>query len=297
MKKFFIGALLMLATIASGEPLKLISPGAVGSTTDVAARVIHEVMQKRKMESVVLNKPGAGGVVGAAYAQDERHSLFVTSSAAMIISPLTLKTLPYDPATFTPIYNIGFVPNVLTLRKDFPASNMEEFIAYVIRNPGKVSIGVATARTAPDIFTRAFLAALELNMIVVPYTNRPPATGLVDVLGGRVDAFYGDQKDAAQFIKSGDLKVIMQSETIYPDVPLISKYAPLEGSGWLVLAVNGNIPAAWHQRLNKMLDADRDTFKEHFLRAGGNIADVQTIFRQQAAAWERAVKLAGIEKE
>lgn len=288
----------MMATIVHSEPLKLIVPGPAGSSTDTAARVVMEVLQKRKTDVVVFNKPGAGGVLAAIAAQDERRSFFVTSSGALVISPLTLKQLPYDPARFTPIYNIGFIPNVLTLRRNFPATNMEEFIKYAVLNPGKVTIGVATARTTPDIAARAIMAVLKLEVQIVPYTGKPAAAGLLDVLGGRVDAFYGAEADAAPFIQTGELKLVLSSLPTNGHTPSVQKYAPgVEGSGWLVLVANDTIPSSWHYRFNKQLDDQRSVFAARYPGAGGSLEEVQRILRQQKLMWATTVRLAKIEKE
>ena len=87
---------------------------------------------------IVENRPGAGGVAGAAsiaQSPPDGYSLLFSQSAALSLSPHVIKPTPYDvERDFEPIIFVGMVPFVLAANDKQPVSNLSELIAYAKKN-------------------------------------------------------------------------------------------------------------------------------------------------------------------
>src|SRR5437763_5735598 len=124
------------------KPIKLVVPFGPGGPTDVAARVVSQVVQSRLGQSVVIeNRPGAGGALGSksvASADPDGYTLLIGTSATLGVVPALMKNPGYDPLnSFAPVAKVADSTIVLVAPATFPASSVKELIAYAKANPGK----------------------------------------------------------------------------------------------------------------------------------------------------------------
>ena len=144
-----------LATAAMGhaqgawptKPITLVVPFAAGGPTDVVARTLGAAMGKTLGQSVVVeNKLGAGGTVAAGYvakAAPDGYTFFIHHNG-MATAPALYRKLAFDPLKdFDYVTMAVDVPMTLLARKDFPAKDLKELVAYVKANQDKINLANA----------------------------------------------------------------------------------------------------------------------------------------------------------
>ncbi len=137
--------------VSAAYPEKVINwiiPWSAGGRTDVAARIFAPALEKQLGKPViVVNKPGAGGVVGskeAAQAKPDGYTLFGGQNVSIVDTPLMQK-VPFKPlASFTPIAVFAASEHsALLVKSDSPWKTFKEFMDYAKKNPGKIKYSSA----------------------------------------------------------------------------------------------------------------------------------------------------------
>src|SRR5690242_8204539 len=140
--------LLLFPLSASAEgypvrPITMVVPFPAGGPSDVVARIIAEHMGKTLRQPVVIeNIGGAGGTLGSARvaaAQPDGYTLLAGSMGSHVSAPALTPNMKYDSARdFEAIGQTVDAPAVIVARKDFPAKDLGEFMAYVKANGDRV---------------------------------------------------------------------------------------------------------------------------------------------------------------
>ena len=163
--------------------VKVILPSAPGSTTDILARLIaDQLSQKWGKPVIVENIAGAGMSIGATQASraaPDGHTLFISPPSPVTFMKLLYPDISFDPAQFTPISLLVRVPNALVVRKDFPASNVKELVAYAKANPGKISYASQGAGSTAHLSATLIELLAGVEMVHVPFRGAVPALNAV----------------------------------------------------------------------------------------------------------------------
>ena len=226
------------------HPVKLIVPFPGGGINDVLARIVGDKLQAKWGQPVVIeNRTGAGGNIGAevaAQAEPDGYTLFVSAPGPLAINQVLYKRLGYRPEDFVPITVLGAVPNLVIVRKDLPVNSVNELIAYVKQNDGKVNYGSQGNGATPHLTANMFMGMTGTRMIHVPY--RGETLVLNDMLGGHVDVFFGNISAALALYRDGKVKVLAVTDKAraptIPEVPTTAE-AGLPGLlsvGWFAMA-------------------------------------------------------------
>ncbi len=263
-----ITGLLIAAMIGSAQaqeypnqPITLIAPFAAGGTSDVIARLVAERMGEALGQRIVVeNVAGAGGSTGlmrASRAKPDGYVLAIgnvgTNAAAYTIYP----DLQYKPDSFMPIGLVAKTMPAIALKKDFPATTVQEFMAYAKANPGKVSFGHAGVGSSNYIICKQFLAATKLDITLVSYRGAGPA--LNDLMGGHIDGVCDTATSLAGSIEAKSVKglVIASSKRLptLPSVPTSSEggIPEFQGEGWNAIFAPKGTPAPVIAKLNDAL--------------------------------------------
>ena len=171
------------------RPITMVMPYAAGGPGDTITRLFAGAMQKHLGQQIVVdNTAGASGSIGTAKvarSQPDGYTLLMIHvSHATNLS--MFKSLPYHPVDdFEPIGRATSGPMVIVARNDFPAKNLNDFVAYLKANGEKVSLAHAGVGSASHLCGLMMMNALGVKLNEIPNKGTDPA--LTDLIGGQVD--------------------------------------------------------------------------------------------------------------
>jgi tripartite-type tricarboxylate transporter receptor subunit TctC len=223
------------------KTITMIVPFAAGGPTDTVARLVAQSMgNKLKQQIIIENVGGAGGTIGAARvakAAPDGYTLFM-HHIGHSTAPALYRKLSYNAQTdFEPIGLVTDVPMTIVARKDFPARDFREFLAYVKANKDKVTYANAGVGSASHLCGMLFMTAIGADLTTVPYKGTGPAMN--DLLGGQVDFMCDQTTNTTSQIKSGKIKAY--GVTTKTRLPNMSDLPTLNEAG-----LPGFEVAVWH---------------------------------------------------
>jgi len=172
------------------RPMTMVVPFAPGGGADVMGRILAARMSEVLGQQVIVeNAGGAGGMTGAyrvAKAAPDGYQFVLGTNGTHAQNQSLYKSPLYNAATdFTPVALIGEQPIALLTRKDLPADNLPEFVAYAKANQASMKYGSAGTGSAVQLSCVLLNAANGLSITHVPYRGSAPATQ--DLIAGRID--------------------------------------------------------------------------------------------------------------
>jgi tripartite-type tricarboxylate transporter receptor subunit TctC len=294
------------------EPVHIVVGFAPGGGTDVMARIMAQMLPGKLGGSfVVLNKPGAGAMLGADYvakAAPDGYTLLLGTSAELTISPPLYGNAPYDPiAAFVPIAFLGASPAILLSNPNFPAKNILDVIALAKKSPGELTIATGGTGTAPDLAAHQLKLVADINFTIVPYKGAAPSQS--DAVAGHVPLVFSTVASALPMIAGktlNPLAVIAQKRSsLVPDVPSVAEAGLKDYSAvtWFGLFAPAGTPPEIVSRLRgaaEAIVADAGV-KEQFAKVGTEAAspdDTPAALAQrmktELANWKEVIEKAGI---
>lgn len=311
---------LALAALAGGagaqdfpkRPITIVVPFAAGGPTDTVARLVAQAMTADLQQPVLVeNVAGSGGTVGAARvasAPADGYTLLL-HHIGLASAPSLYRKLPFDPQRdFAPIGLVTEVPMMIVARKDFPAQDARDLVAYVKGNRDKVALAHAGLGSASHLCGMLFMTALGTELTTVPYQGTGPA--MDDLVAKEVDLLCDQTTNTSAPIRAGKIRVY--AVTVPERIPSLPKVPTLREAGvegadvavWHGLYAPAGTPAAVVGRLATALQvalADR-TVEARFARLGGTpVAAAQATpealaarLRQQIELWRPIIREAGV---
>ena len=202
------GSAMVHAETYPTKTITMVVPFAAGGPTDTVARLVAQSMgEKLKQQIIVENVGGAGGTIGAgrvASAAPDGYTLLL-HHIGHSTAPALYRKLRYNAIdAFEPIGLITDVPMTIVARKDFPAKDFKEFLAYVKANKDKVTYANAGLGSASHLCGMLFMTAIATDLTTVPYKGTGPAMN--DLLGGQVDIMCDQTTNTTSQIKGEKIK-------------------------------------------------------------------------------------------
>ena len=211
------------------RPITLVVPFAAGGPTDVVARALSVPLGKALGQTIVVeNKLGAGGTVAAttvARAAPDGYT-FLIHHNGMATAPALYRKLPFNPLTdFEYVSQVVDVPMTLVARKDLPARDLPELLAYLKANRDKVNLAHAGLGAVSHLCGMVFRQAVGVDLTTVPYQGTGPA--MLALLGGQVDLLCDQTTQTTPQIKSGAVRfygvTTAQRIKALPDAPTLAE--------------------------------------------------------------------------
>ncbi|MGB3289462.1 MAG: tripartite tricarboxylate transporter substrate binding protein [Burkholderiaceae bacterium] len=256
--------LFSLSTLASAaypdRTVEFIVPYAPGGTTDLIARIVATKLGDVLGQSVVVvNKPGAGGAVGSAYAARQKpdgYTLVMAVESSHAVNPSVQSKPQYDPVKdFTPISNLANVLGVLDVNAKSDIKTFQQLLDVLKANPGKLSFGSSGLGGYSHLFGERFLSVTDTEMLHVPYNGLGPA--LTALLSDQINVVFDNLPSSAGQIQAGAFRPLAVAAPArvksLPDVPTYAEvgYPQLNTPSWFGIAAPANIPADVLNTLNK----------------------------------------------
>jgi tripartite-type tricarboxylate transporter receptor subunit TctC len=243
----------------SNRPIRIIALGTPGATADILARVVAESLSKRLGQPVIVDpKPGAGGAVAMESflrAPADGHTYLLSTSSLVTELPYTFKP-KYDPFTAAkPLVELGAGSALLVGSAALPPKSLQEMIAYVKENKGKVNIASFSPGTMSHVLGLQLNQLAGLDMNIVQYNGSTP--GLIDVVGGAAQFMMDTPLSSGPMIKAGKLRAYAISAPkrieAMPDVPTFAElgYGAMTRSAWMGLWTLPGVSDAIQQRIRE----------------------------------------------
>jgi tripartite-type tricarboxylate transporter receptor subunit TctC len=277
--------------------ITVIVPFPAGGPSDVVARIVADQMGKVLGQTMVIeNVGGAGGTIGSARvagAAPDGYTLLAGSMGSHVAAPVLTPNVKYDSERdFVPIGPTAHSPAVIVARKDFPAKDLNDFIAVLKRNGGTFKQAHGGIGSSSHMACLLFAAEIGVKPTLVAYRGTGPAMN--DLIGGHVDFFCEQSVSVAEQVKSGAIKAyaVSANERLasLPDVPAAREFGiKYRMSIWAGIFAPKGTPDAIVARLGKAVDGalDDPAVQQRIKSLGGSIPDKA---ERNPAAFDRYVK-------
>jgi tripartite-type tricarboxylate transporter receptor subunit TctC len=288
--------------------IRMIVPFPPGGPADTIARIVGQKMSEHWGEPVIIeNRAGGNTAIGAqlvAKSPPDGYTLLVAMDVTMVMNPLVMKDLPYDPRKdFAPVSLLNKSIALITTRSDGPKT-IADLIATAKAHPNTLSIGAGTITSR--LGALAFAQAAGIDVTLVPYKGSADITQ--GLLTGAVDFAIDGVPNALPLIEAGKFRALAKYSDrqlpILPDVPSLSVAANLpnigESSTWISLVAPAQTPVAIVDKLqHEVAQTLGDPSMAERLRKAGLSSDSSTpqeleaLIRSDTARW-RTVFQSGI---
>jgi tripartite-type tricarboxylate transporter receptor subunit TctC len=193
------------------RPMTMVVPFSAGGPADTVGRILAPRLSELLGQQVVIeNVGGSGGMTGSARvakAAPDGYQFVLGNLGTHAANQTFYKTPLYNAATdFTPVMLIAQTPLVLLARKDLPANNLPEFIAYGKANQSTMQYGSGGVGSASHLACVLLNGAIGISVTHVPYRGATPA--MQDLIAGRIDYQCPDTPIAIAQIESKTVKAI-----------------------------------------------------------------------------------------
>src|SRR5580698_3433301 len=293
------------------HPVRIIVGYAAGGPTDIAGRLISEILSRRLgQQFAVEDKPGAGSNLGTEVVvnapPDGYTLLLITQSNA--INATLYRNLNFDfMRDITPIASLLHAPSVLVVNPSVPVKNIPELIAYAKANPGKLNMATAGIGSPPQLYGELFKMMTGINMTTVNYRGGEP--GLVDLLAGQVQVMVEGITSSIGDIRGGKLRALgvtsARRADALPDVPAINDFVPgYDADGWFGLGAPKGTPAPIVETLRREINAGiaDPAMKARFADIGAapmptTLDEFKKLIADETGKWGNVVRTAGLKAE
>ena len=196
------------AQVYPSRPITIIVPVPPGGVADPIARILADRLTVTLGQPVVVeNVTGAGGSIGVARAARAAPDGYTVSIGNWLshVGASAVYPVQYDVLRdFEAVSLLTNSPILITARKDFPANDLNELIAWLKANPNTASVATVGAGSASHVSGVYFARATDTRFQFVPYRGGGPA--VQDEVAGHVDLMFNEATGALPYVLSGQIK-------------------------------------------------------------------------------------------
>ena len=258
-----LGAMSAFAQTYPAKPITLIVPFAAGGTSDIIARIAADEMAQILDQKILIeNIGGAGGSTGLtrlSTATADGYTLGIGNAGTSAATYSIHKELKFTPDSFSPVGIIAKTLPMITIKNNFPAKDLTEFLAYAKANPGKITLGHAGVGSSNYLICKLFLQAAgpDVKIELIGYRGAGPA--LNDAMGGHLDGVCDAATSVAGAVNGKQVRGLViaskKRATLLADVPtaIEAGLPAFTNEGWNALLAPKGTPAPVIATLNAAL--------------------------------------------
>lgn len=283
-----------------------------GGPTDFAARIVAEQLQAAwNQPVVVVNKPGASGVIAVnmvAKSPPDGQMILLDTTSHVINPALRAATIPYKtPDEFDYVTQLTSLQIVLVANPAAPFNTVSELIAYAKAHPGKISYASPGIGLASHLAAELLKIEAGIDMVHVPYNGSGPAQ--LDLISGRVDIMFDVYHSAKQFAEQGKIKILALASASQPDnikaYPLISETIPgFSVTSFFGLIVPRGTPKPIIDKINRDIvtafnkpDVKARLEKVGMKVVGSKPEEFAEFVSAESAKWAKVIKIGNLKAE
>ncbi len=297
----------LLAKSYPSRTITIVVPYGAGSGVDITARIIApKLSEKLKQTVVVINKPGAGSMVGTEYASHaapDGYTLLL-SSVDMVVAPAIYKDLPYKPQRdFTPVTEIVTVPLFVIVKGDSAIKSIADLVAYVKAHPEKANYAASSGLFWTT--TELFDLKTGIKATRVPYRDAGAMT--LAVIAGQVLFGIPGAGPVIGNARAGTIRVLATTVShrvpVFPNVPTLAELgiSGIDVSGWHGIWAPAKTPPAIIEMLNHATrevlaapDVRAKLQKLNLIIVGSSVSDFRREITSKLALWKEVAAKAHI---
>ncbi len=266
-KLSWVAAYILLACLPAQSqdfptrPVTFITPAAAGNSPDVVTRIVADKLsQMWRQQIVVLNRPGAGGLIAAQAAaaaniEKDGYTLYMTQASTWTVLPIMQEgKMPVDlQKAFAPIGMVGEQPIAVAVNKDVPASSVADLITLANKTQAGMLFGATNRGGQAHLTGELFRDRSKANISFVHAAGA--AATLNDVIAGRILIVFEGLAGLQPGIQGGGVRLLgvaaQKRLPNLPDLPAINETVPgVVSSGWIVLMAPAGVPDAIIQKVS-----------------------------------------------
>jgi tripartite-type tricarboxylate transporter receptor subunit TctC len=303
----------LLATGAQAQnSVRLLVGSPAGGAIDIYARIVSDHMSRSLGLPVLIdNKPGANGNIAGQAVVDgpaDGSLIWVGAQSMLEINPHAYTNLRWKVSDFTPLLKGVEIPLVLAAHPSVPAESLDELLAWIRRNPGKLGYASYGVGTASHFLGFQFAERFGLDLAHVPYRGSGPQSS--DLLAGHALFGFTQIPNVAPHVPEKRLKAIAMTgerrSRLLPQTPTMAElgHGELTGAVWFGLLIKAGAPKAVETRL---MSAAKAAHEDPAIRAkleaqGFDVSGLSgpeflASILQQSERWARIVKATGFKAD
>lgn len=244
------------------KPIKLIVPFPAGSSTDVIARIVAQMLGPRIGATFVIeNRVGASGMIGmeaVAHAAPDGYTIGIATTSTQALAPSLSANIPYDPLKdFAPVAMIGSSPYVMVTYPGLGTKTVQDFVALAKQRAGKLTYGSAGPGSLAHLAGVLFANTVGAELLHVPYKSS--AQSVTDLIAGRLDMQFSTIPPTLPFIRNGQMRALAtsgaQRTAVLPELPTVAESGlpGYEAALWTAVVMPAAAPQRIVARLNREL--------------------------------------------
>ena len=189
------------------KPIRWITPYPPGGSTTALSRLVGEKLSEAFGQNVIIdNRPGGNTVIGVdavAKATPDGYTILLGGNTQIVLN--LLMRPPYDIfKDFAPVTILAKTNYILVVNPALPVNDLQEFIAYARARPGQLNVASVASGSSQHLMGELFNILTGIKMQHIPY--RGGQQGIIDLMGGSVQASFSNALNVIPHIANGRLK-------------------------------------------------------------------------------------------